>query len=130
MHTGLQARLDRLFNRHGDGIAVCVAADHGYMSDVTPNVVQLRPITEAIIRGGIDGVLLSPGQSMRLAPYFQGRDGPALIVRAADCATIAPPAGCAQTRRSHVVARTCHDDPRLRPRDVGCRSCRAACRNS
>lgn len=82
MQAGVQARMDRLFNRQGDGRAVCVAADHGYMSDVTPNVVRLRAITEAVIRGGVDGILLSPGQSMRLAPLFQGRDGPALIVRA------------------------------------------------
>jgi class I fructose-bisphosphate aldolase len=72
----------RLFNRHGDGRAVCVAADHGYMSDVTPNVVKLKSITEAVIRGGVDGILMSPGQALRLAPLFQGRDGPALIVRA------------------------------------------------
>jgi DhnA family fructose-bisphosphate aldolase class Ia/Fe-S-cluster-containing hydrogenase component 2 len=82
MNAGMQARFDRLFNRHGDGRAVCVAADHGYMSDVTPNVVNLRPVTEDVIRGGVDGILLSPGQAMRLASYFQGRDGPALIVRA------------------------------------------------
>ena len=82
MYLGLQARLDRLFNRHGDGRAVCVAADHGYMSDVTPNVVNLRPITAAVIQGGVDGILLSPGQALRLAPLFQGRDGPALILRA------------------------------------------------
>jgi class I fructose-bisphosphate aldolase len=82
MKTGLQARMDRLLNRHGDGRAVCVAADHGYMSDVTPNVVNLRPVTESVIRGGVDGILLSPGQAMRLAPLFQGRDGPALILRA------------------------------------------------
>jgi class I fructose-bisphosphate aldolase len=74
--------MDRLFNRHGDGRAVCVAADHGYMSDVTPNVVNLRPITAAVIQGGVDGILLSPGQALRLAPLFQGRDGPALILRA------------------------------------------------
>jgi class I fructose-bisphosphate aldolase len=82
MKAGLQARMDRLFNRHGDGRAVCVAADHGYMSDVTPNVVNLRPVTEAVIRGGVDGILLSPGQASRLAQLFQGRDGPALILRA------------------------------------------------
>ncbi len=64
MKAGLQARMDRLFNRHGDGRAVCVAADHGYMSDVTANVVQLRPVTEAVIRGGVDGILLSPGQAV------------------------------------------------------------------
>ncbi len=82
MDNGLSIRLERLFNRWGDGRAVCVAADHGYMSDVTPNVVNLRSITEAVIRGGVDGILLSPGQAIRLAPLFQGRDGPALIVRA------------------------------------------------
>ncbi|MFN2142946.1 MAG: hypothetical protein ACK2U5_20850, partial [Candidatus Promineifilaceae bacterium] len=82
MKSGLQARMDRLFNRHGDGRAICVAADHGYMSDVTANVVNLRSITESVIRGGVDGILLAPGQAMRLAPLFQGREGPALIVRA------------------------------------------------
>lgn len=82
MQTGINSRMDRLFNRHGDGRAVCVAADHGYMSDVTENVVKLRPITEAIIRGGVDGILVSPGQAIRLAPHFQSREAPALIVRA------------------------------------------------
>ena len=74
--------MDRLFNRRGDGRAVCIAADHGYMSDVTDNVVNLRSITEAVIRGGADGILMSPGQAIRLGSLFQGRDGPALIVRA------------------------------------------------
>jgi class I fructose-bisphosphate aldolase len=82
MKTGMQTRMDRLFNRHGDGRAICVAADHGYMSDVTPNVVNLRAITEAVIAGGVDGILLAPGQAVRLAHLFQGRDGPALILRA------------------------------------------------
>ena len=81
MISGKQSRMDRLFNRHGDGCAVCVAADHGYMSDVTSNVINLRSITEEVIRGGVDGILLSPGQAKRLAPLFQGRDGPALILR-------------------------------------------------
>lgn len=74
--------MDRLFNRRGDGRAVCVAADHGYMSDVTPNVVKLRSITESVIRGGVDGILMSPGQAIRLQHLYQGRNGPALIVRA------------------------------------------------
>src|SRR5512135_921245 len=82
MKSGLQNRMDRLFNRLGDGHAICVAADHGYMSDVTPNVVKLRSTVEAVIAGGVDGILLSPGQAIRLAPLFKGRDGPALIVRA------------------------------------------------
>jgi DhnA family fructose-bisphosphate aldolase class Ia/Fe-S-cluster-containing hydrogenase component 2 len=82
MNTGTKNRMERLFNRHGDGLAVCVAADHGYMSDVTDNVVNLQSVTQAVIRGGADGILMSPGQSTRLSSLFQGRDGPALIVRA------------------------------------------------
>ena len=82
MQSGLKNRMDRLFNRRGDGRAVCIAADHGYMSDVTDNVVNLRTVTEAVIRGGADGILMSPGQAIRLGSLFQGRDGPALIVRA------------------------------------------------
>jgi class I fructose-bisphosphate aldolase len=82
MQNGLKTRMDRLFNRKGDGRAVCVAADHGYMSDVTGNVIKLRSITEAVIRGGVDGILMSPGQAMRLSDLYQGRNGPALIVRA------------------------------------------------
>jgi len=82
MQSGLQVRMDRLFNRFGDGRAVCVAADHGYMSDVTSNVVNLRSIVDQVVQGGVDGILLSPGQAMRLPEYFQGRNGPALIIRA------------------------------------------------
>ena len=82
MGSGLQSRMDRLFNRRGDGRAVCVAADHGYMSDVTSNVVKFRTILDQVIQGGVDGILLSPGQAVRLAPQFQDRDGPAMIVRA------------------------------------------------
>ncbi len=82
MDSGLSSRMEKLFNRHGDGRAVCVAADHGYMSDVTPNVVNLRSIVGSVIRGGVDGILLSPGQAIRLAPLFRVQDGPALIVRA------------------------------------------------
>jgi class I fructose-bisphosphate aldolase len=82
MHEGLDARMARLFNRRGDGRAVCVAADHGYMSDVTPNVVKMRPIVESVVKGGVDGILMSPGQAMRLAHLFKGREGPALVVRA------------------------------------------------
>jgi DhnA family fructose-bisphosphate aldolase class Ia/Fe-S-cluster-containing hydrogenase component 2 len=82
MTTGSRSRLDRLFNRQGDGRAICVAADHGYMSDVTPNVVNLKATIDSVIAGGVDGILLSPGQALRLASLFKGRDGPALIVRA------------------------------------------------
>jgi len=75
-------RMERLFNRHQDGRAVCVAADHGYMSNVTPNVINLPAIAQAVIRGGVDAVLLNPGQAHHLSYLFAGADAPALIVRA------------------------------------------------
>jgi fructose-bisphosphate aldolase, class I len=82
MKAGLQTRMDHLFNRHADGRAICVAADHGFMCDVTPNVINLRSIIEAVVAGGVDGILLSPGQALQLATLFEGQDSPALIVRA------------------------------------------------
>ncbi|HLO32092.1 MAG TPA: hypothetical protein VK249_23275 [Anaerolineales bacterium] len=82
MNTNLAVQMERLFNRRQDGRAICVAADHGYMSNVTPNVVNLSAIAQAAIRGGADGVLLSPGQAHRLARLFDAPDAPALIVRA------------------------------------------------
>lgn len=36
--------MDRLFNRHGDGRAVCVAADHGYMCDGDALETHLAPL--------------------------------------------------------------------------------------
>lgn len=82
MNTSVSMRMERLFNRHHDGCAVCVAADHGYMSNVTPNVINLPAIARAVIRGGVDGMLLSPGQANRLSFLFERADSPALIVRA------------------------------------------------
>jgi len=78
---GKAARLNRLFNSK-DGKAVCVAADHGWMSDPTENVVQLKRILEQVIAGGADGVLMSFGTALRLGYMFQGKDKPAIIIRA------------------------------------------------
>ena len=82
MNASLLTRMERLFNRRQDGRAIFVAADHGYMSNVTPNVVNLTGIARAVIRGGADGILLSPGQASHLSSLFEGPDAPSLIVRA------------------------------------------------
>jgi len=79
--SGKRARLNRLFDPR-DGRAVCVAADHGWMSDPTENVIRLRPILEQVIEGGADGVLMSYGTAQRLGHMFLGRDKPALLIRA------------------------------------------------
>ncbi len=78
---GKAARLNRLFNPK-DGKAVCVAADHGWMSDPTENVVQLKRILEQVIAGGADGVLMSFGTALRMGSMFQGKGKPAILIRA------------------------------------------------
>lgn len=81
MNAGKQQRLYRILNPN-DGRAVCVAADHGWMSDFTPNVAELRRIVGQVVEGGADAILLSLGQAMRLGELLKGRRTPALLVRA------------------------------------------------
>ncbi len=78
---GKTIRLNRLFNPK-DGRAVYVAADHGWMSDVTPNVMELRRILELVVRGGADGILVSFGTALRHGHLLRGKDSPALLIRA------------------------------------------------
>ncbi len=79
--SGKTARLNRLFNP-SDGRAVCVAADHGWMSDPTPNVMNLRKILGEVIQGKPDGILVSFGTAQRMTDLFTGKGRPALIIRA------------------------------------------------
>ncbi|OQX88919.1 hypothetical protein B6D60_00715 [candidate division KSB1 bacterium 4484_87] len=81
VYSGKTARLNRLFNPK-DGRAVCVAADHGWMSDVTPNVVELARILKLVVEGGADGILISYGTALRLGHLMQGKDAPAVLIRA------------------------------------------------
>jgi DhnA family fructose-bisphosphate aldolase class Ia/Fe-S-cluster-containing hydrogenase component 2 len=81
LSSGKAARLNRLFNPN-DGRAVCVAADHGWMSDPTPNVLELKRILEQVVLGGADGVLVSFGTALRMSNFFQGKNSPALLLRA------------------------------------------------
>ena len=79
--SGKTARLNRLFNPR-DGRAVCVAADHGWMSDPTPNVVELENILRQVVAGGADGILISFGTALRLGHILRGKDSPAMLIRA------------------------------------------------
>jgi len=81
LSPGKTTRLNRLFNPN-DGRAVCVAADHGWMSDPTPNVMNLRKILEEVVEGKPDGILVSFGTAQRMADLFTGKGAPALIIRA------------------------------------------------
>jgi len=81
LSPGKTARLNRLFNPK-DGRAVCVAADHGWMSDPTPNVIYLKRILGQVVRGGADGILISFGTALRLGNLLRGKDSPAMLIRA------------------------------------------------
>jgi len=78
---GKTARLNRLFNPK-DGRALCVAADHGWMSDVTPNVMELERILQQVVDGGADGILISYGTALRLGHYLRGKYSPVMLIRA------------------------------------------------
>lgn len=79
--AGKTCRLNRLFNPK-DGRAVCVAADHGWMSDPTPNVINLKAILEKVVQGGADGILMSFGSAVRFGHLLRGKDSPAMLIRA------------------------------------------------
>jgi len=79
--SGKTIRLNRLFNP-SDSKAVCVAADHGWMSDPTPNVTNLRHILDEVVQGRPDGILVSYGTARRMSDLFAGKGCPTLIIRA------------------------------------------------
>jgi class I fructose-bisphosphate aldolase len=81
LSSGKRARFNRLFNP-GDGKAVCVAADHGWMSDPTANVMELESILQKVVQGGADGILISFGTALRHGHLLKGKKTPAMIIRA------------------------------------------------
>lgn len=78
---GKKVRLNRIFNAQ-DERALCVAADHGWMTDPTENVVNLEQVLTQVINGGADAVLVSFGTAMRYSHLLKGRHSPALLLRA------------------------------------------------
>nr|MDO8110527.1 4Fe-4S dicluster domain-containing protein [Candidatus Sigynarchaeota archaeon] len=64
-----------------DNRAMLVAADHGLMLGPIPGVINLEDTLGKIIKGGCDGILVSPGQAVNLHHLFHGNQAPALLVR-------------------------------------------------
>ncbi len=79
MSTGKSIRLQRIFKE--DGKAVIFAADHGLIHGPIREVYKLPQIVELAIRGGIDAILLSPGQAQRIGYLLTERNNPALLLR-------------------------------------------------
>lgn len=78
---GKKVRLNRIFNAQ-DQRALCVAADHGWMTDPTDNVINLETVLKQVIAGGADALLVSFGTAVRYSHLLKGRGSPALLLRA------------------------------------------------
>lgn len=76
--TGKDIRLSRLFN--GDGNAVVIAVDHGYMDGPIPGMEDMRE-TVAKIDPCVDAILLSPGMLKVVGSAFGGKGAPLPVVR-------------------------------------------------
>ncbi|MEW6201857.1 MAG: 4Fe-4S dicluster domain-containing protein [bacterium] len=81
MRPGKEQRLNRILDPRS-GRAMVVAADHGWMSDVTDNVIRLRSIVKEVVAGGANAILVSFGTAMRLCDLLKGHDAPAMLIRA------------------------------------------------
>jgi class I fructose-bisphosphate aldolase len=64
-----------------DGKAMLVAADHGLMLGPIPGTENLESTLRKVIKGGADGILISPGQAMRISHLFHGKNAPAMLIR-------------------------------------------------
>ncbi len=78
MYIKKQRKVNRILN---NGLSVCIAIDHGLMSDPTNNVTNIESILKSVIKGGADGILISPGQLENYRDLFNVPNSPAIILR-------------------------------------------------
>jgi class I fructose-bisphosphate aldolase len=64
-----------------DNRAMLVAADHGLMLGAIGGVIDLEASLTKIIKGGCDGILISPGQASHISHLFYGKKAPAMLIR-------------------------------------------------
>ncbi|MGH2534343.1 MAG: class I fructose-bisphosphate aldolase [Thermomicrobiales bacterium] len=78
--SGSQVRLGRLFNRES-GRSFIAAIDHGLTLGVPRGAERVIETVEAVVSGGPDAVLLSPGVMEKSSHLFAFRGAPATILR-------------------------------------------------
>lgn len=76
---GKSIRLARICGQ--DNRAMLVAADHGLMLGAIGGVIDLEASLTKIIKGGCDGILISPGQALHIGHLFHGKKAPAMLIR-------------------------------------------------
>lgn len=80
MDVGIDIQLNRIFLAQ-DNRALCIACDHGLMTDPNKSWLQISEVVNGAIQTKADGLLLSSGQIRRFVIKY-GKEGmPAFIVR-------------------------------------------------
>jgi fructose-bisphosphate aldolase, class I len=80
MHLGIESRLKKVFTSD-DNRSLCIACDHGLMTDPNKSWLQIAEVVEAAVRAQVDGLLLSGGQTNRFVTVYGRGSMPAFIVR-------------------------------------------------
>ena len=78
--SGKAIRIGQLMNAQDDRVII-FEADEGLMLGPTPGLSNV-PETVSMVKGKVDGIVLSPGQVERSVEHFRGKEAPALLVRA------------------------------------------------
>ena len=80
MNLGIERRFNRVFSAD-DQRALCIACDHGLMTDPQKSWLKISTVVRGAVREKADGLLLSTGQANRFVKQY-GRGGlPAFIIR-------------------------------------------------
>jgi class I fructose-bisphosphate aldolase len=80
MDTRVDSQLRRIFSAE-DERALCIACDHGLMTDPGKSWLQITNIVQGAIESNVDGLLLSSGQAKRFTHKYGKEKMPAFIIR-------------------------------------------------
>jgi DhnA family fructose-bisphosphate aldolase class Ia len=85
MSTGMQLRLGRLFDRES-GTTVMIALSNAMYYGPAPglnNNEDVRKVVTAVVEGGSDAIMITPGALRAHVDLLSGRDRPAIVLSAA-----------------------------------------------
>ncbi len=80
MLSGTESRLRNIFSSTDDR-SLCIACDHGLMTDPNRSWLQISDVVQASVKAQVDGLLLGAGQTRRFASEYGRGCLPGIIVR-------------------------------------------------
>lgn len=80
MDIRIEQQFEKIFSPV-DNRALCVAVDHGLMTDPGKSWLQISETVGGAIQSGVDGLLLSSGQTKRFTKKYREDSMPAIIIR-------------------------------------------------